>query len=97
MITGPGLWLVVYDIADDGRRRRVHALLKQYGEPTQESAFEARLTRAERRALIERATRLLDPAKDRLDLYPVVRAREEDIVSLGLPRVEVRPRTYWIV
>ena len=92
-----GLWVLAYDIADDARRRRVHALLKQYGDPVQESAFEARLTAVERKALLERAQRILDAQADRLTLYPVARDREDDIVSLGLPRPEVKRRTWWIV
>lgn len=93
---GPMLWVIVYDVESDSRRR-LRALLKQYGEPVQYSAFEARLTRAERRALIERAGRIIDQNTDRLFLYPLVRAREDDVVELGQPRVEVERRTYWII
>ena len=93
----PGLWLIVYDISDDARRRRVHSLLKQYGDPVQGSAFEARLTRAEHGALLERAAKLVDHSKDKLFFYPMVRAREADIVALGLPRPEIRRRTFWII
>jgi CRISPR-associated endonuclease Cas2 len=94
---GPMLWVIVYDVGNDTRRRRLHALLKQYGDPVQDSAFEARLTRSERKALLERASRIIDPSSDKVFLYPLVRAKEGDIVALGQPRVEVRRRTYWIL
>ncbi len=34
------LWMVAYDIEDDRSRRRVHDLLKDYGERVQYSVFE---------------------------------------------------------
>jgi CRISPR-associated protein Cas2 len=93
----PGLWVLVYDIAEDARRRRVHALLKQFGDPVQGSAFEARLTPAELRMLVDRATRLIDAQEDKLYAYPVSGVREADIVVVGRARPAIRRRTFWIV
>lgn len=37
------LWIIAYDIENDRSRRRVHNLLKDYGERVQFSVFECQL------------------------------------------------------
>jgi CRISPR-associated protein Cas2 len=90
------LSVIVYDVADDGRRARLHALLKQYGEPVQKSAFEARLTPRERARLLERVAPLLDPT-DRFAAYTVPASHEPQIAELGAPRPRVLVRSYYVV
>lgn len=91
------LTLLIYDIADDRRRGRLHKLLKQYGVPVQESAFEARLTESERARLLERVAELLVEDEDRFVLYLVPPAHEEFIRVVGLPRPVIPVKTYYVV
>ncbi len=91
------LTVMVYDVASDARRNRLHALLKQYGEPVQKSAFEARLTPREREQLLQRAARLLDEKHDRFVLYPIAREQEARVAVVGTPRPELREPSYFLV
>jgi CRISPR-associated protein Cas2 len=91
------LAVLVYDVSDDGRRAKLHALLKEYGVPVQKSAFEARLTPREREQLVRRAARIVDPATDRFVLYGVTREQETRILALGQPRPTLQAPRYYIV
>lgn len=91
------LTVLVYDIASDRTRRRVHGLLREYGAPVQESAFEARLTVAERTSLLGKVRKLLDPETDRFCLYPVPSDLEKRIEAVGRPRPVVESPAFFIV
>lgn len=96
-MTQTSLVLAVYDVANDRRRRKLHALLKQYGVPVQESAFEARLTRVERDRLLERAARILDEAEDRFVVYLVPKTHEPSIMVLGVPRPLLQDEGFYLI
>lgn len=91
------LVVLVYDVANDRRRRRLHALLKQYGMPVQQSAFEARLTPSERARLLERAAKLLIEDVDRFVMYTVPKAHEQNITVIGTPRPPIAAKTFFIL
>jgi CRISPR-associated protein Cas2 len=91
------LAVMVYDVADDKRRTKLHALLKQYGVAVQESAFEGRLTRTERDRLLERAQRILDEREDRFVIYSIANMQEEQICVVGKERPEIPDKTFFIV
>lgn len=91
------LTVMVYDIADDNRRRKVHALLKQYGVAMQESAFEGRLTVTERHRVLERVRGVIDPKADRFVMYTVPKDHEARIQTLGLPRPQIADAGWFIV
>jgi CRISPR-associated protein Cas2 len=91
------LVVLVYDVGNDRRRRKLHALLKQYGVPVQESAFEARLTPSERGRLLERAAKLLVENVDRFVMYTVPKAHEQNIAVIGTPRPPIEAKTFFIV
>ena len=91
------LTVIIYDVPDDKRRTRLHRLLKQYGETVQYSAFEARLTAAERSALLREAGRLLQAERDRLILYPIGKEQERGILLLGDPRPVIELPQYFLV
>ena len=66
----PQLCLIIYDIADNRRRRKLAAVLEVVAARVQESAFEARLTTAQ----LGRLRRKLSPhvtADDSLRIYTV--------------------------
>jgi CRISPR-associated protein Cas2 len=96
-MSGTLLTVIIYDIPDDKRRTRIHRLLKQYGTPVQESAFEARLTARERQQLQREAKRLLDRSEDRFILYPIGREQERAIDCPGLPRPEVLTPGFFLI
>lgn len=93
----PCLYVVVYDVVSDRKRDRLFHVLKEYGTPLQKSAFEARLTEHERRSMLARAGRVIDPATDRFACYPVPSSEESRIACLGLPRPEIEPDLVLIV
>lgn len=90
------LTLLVYDVSCNRRRRRLHKLLKEYGTPVQKSAFEARLTSAERKRVVERSRRLLEATTDRLYVYGVPAGAEAEIEAVGRPRPKV-VHEQWVI
>ncbi len=66
------LYLISYDVVDDGRRRRIHEVLKDYGRRVQYSVFEVDVGGAEE--LVELRAELgreLDAREDSVRVYPV--------------------------
>ena len=96
-MSGPALAVAIYDVVSDARRTRLHNLLREYGSPVQRSAFEARLTSDERRALLGQVERLIDPKEDSFILYGVSKDQEERIAALGIPRPPVDAPHFFIV
>ena len=79
------LYIVVYDIADPKRWRRVFKLMQGYGEWVQLSVFQCRLSRRRHAALVARLDGLIDHGEDHVVLVDVGVAEgiEPHIVSLG--------------
>jgi CRISPR-associated protein Cas2 len=65
------LTVVTYDVPDNRRRQRLHALLEGYGIAVQRSVFECDLQPAALARLVERAARLIDVAEDDVRAYPL--------------------------
>jgi CRISPR-associated protein Cas2 len=63
-------WMVAYDIYDDGIRRKVANILKNYGTRVQYSVFECRLEETQFVALRTELTELLEE-EDSLRWYPL--------------------------
>ncbi|EAX49041.1 CRISPR-associated protein Cas2 [Thermosinus carboxydivorans Nor1] len=61
--------LVIYDIIDDKRRRKMAKLLEAFGFRVQKSAFECMLDRRRYDRLVKIAPRLIDHAEDSLRIY----------------------------
>ena len=64
------LWIIAYDIVDDGVRGRVHDILKDYGERVQYSVFECRLNDAALKTLRTRVNAEIDEP-DKVRWYPL--------------------------
>ncbi len=78
-------YIVVYDIADQKRWRRVFRLMKGYGEWVQLSVFQCRLTRQRHAELVALLDDLIHHADDHvvlMDMGPADRI-EPKVVSLG--------------
>ncbi len=85
------LYLVSYDIGDDGRRRRVFETLKDYGRRVQFSVFECDLGETDGKpatALLEQLLsdlrRLVDEREDSIRLYGVCARCEGQLTVLGV-------------
>ena len=76
-------YVVSYDVADDRRRRRIFALLKDHGRRVQESVFECGLEPAELQQLQERLEQELDAERDSCRIYPVCGSCEEGVWIAG--------------
>lgn len=68
-------YLVAYDIANDLRLRRVHKIVRDYGERMQWSVYLCRMTGTEKAELYRR-------------LGKVLHAREDQVLVIDLGRVE---------
>lgn len=93
----PPLAVIVYDVTCDRRRARLHRLLREYGVAVQRSAFEARLTPAEKAALVRQISAIVDPKEDSVIVYGVPHDQEERIAAVGAPRPPVEAPRFYIV
>jgi CRISPR-associated protein Cas2 len=83
MAEGTTLYVVAYDIPVDRRRTRVHRVLSGYGQWTQYSLFECRLTRRQYIELRAKLAKHLDADTDSVRFYPLCGACRRDVVTIG--------------
>jgi len=89
--------IVCYDIAEDGRREDVAALLSGYGPRVQLSVFECEVLDADALRDLRAALRArIDTLEDQVRLYPTTAATFSERYILGARVVEERS-DYWIV
>jgi CRISPR-associated protein Cas2 len=81
----------VYDISNERTRRKVAAVLLEYGIRVQLSAFEVELEGNETEEIKARIDALLDPTTDRFALYPVDRRGQRRPLWLGAGPLESMP------
>ncbi len=67
-----GWYMVVYDISDPKRLRRIHYRIKKEGVAAQKSVFFVKGTEADLNGLLDRLASEMDPKADDLRAYPVV-------------------------
>ncbi len=92
------LHLVAYDISDPKRLIQVHRYLKKLGIPLQYSVFLLYITPLQKKQLVFRLTRLIDPREDDVRIYPLPRNPDwqwwgrsifmEDVHLSGIPLPE---------
>ncbi|CAA6820397.1 MAG: CRISPR-associated endoribonuclease Cas2 [uncultured Thiotrichaceae bacterium] len=63
--------IIVYDIANPKRLRRIHRLLKEQAIPLQYSVFLAYLNAADRATLLAQLDDKIQPLEDDIRLYPL--------------------------
>lgn len=63
------LYVLCYDISDDGRRTRVAALMERYGFRVQKSVFECDINAAQLGRLKKQALKMIDKSTDSLRIY----------------------------
>jgi CRISPR-associated protein Cas2 len=99
MRRGPQLWLVAYDIRDPARGRRVHRVMRGFGDHTQFSVFRCILSDLQVARLKDRLVRVLKPTEDQVILVPLGSPSgraAKGIVTLGV-RLEEPERVVRII
>lgn len=89
-------YLVCYDVCDPKRLRRIHKLMKAYGEPWQYSVFYCTLRSIDRVRLENDAREILNLKEDQLlivDLGGNEEAARESATVLGAALPEGEPGT----
>ena len=84
MSSRPRFLMIAFDVSDNRRRYRVVRALRDYGERVQKSVFECCLRPLERRALLARLDRLIDPDTDRLHVFELPESDVARIEVLGI-------------
>ena len=77
------LYLIAYDISDDRRRTKVHALLCGFGQWTQFSMFECFLNDKELVTLQSRLDELTDAREDNVRIYYICRRCQQKVETTG--------------
>ncbi len=77
------LWVIAYDIADDGRRRKVFDRLGVWGVAVQYSVFECRLSATNRKVLAKEIAALINADEDSVAWFPICRHDVSSIVRAG--------------
>lgn len=93
-------FIVSYDISDPKRLRRVHRVMRGYGEALQYSVFRCDLSPSERILLLEALTPEINHRDDQImliDLGPADRRGSESIETLGRALAHEPPRIAVIV
>lgn len=94
-IAQTGFYAIVYDIADDKRRTKVHKILKGFGKWTQFSLFEGFLTKKELLTMRSKLDKHLSNERDRVRIYHLCENCLSKIETVGL--AEPAEDTYYLV
>jgi CRISPR-associated protein Cas2 len=85
--------IISYDISDDRRRTKVHAILSGFGAWTQYSLFECYLTSKELILLRARLAQVLR-ADDNVRLYALCHACRARVEAFGCSKQPQEPQVY---
>ena len=90
-------YVIAYDIADDGRREDVAALLSGYGPRVQLSVFECGMRNRRDAADLQAKLRaLIDPVEDQVRMYPLDDRSARLVTIIGARTIEER-QDFWII
>ncbi|PRQ06272.1 CRISPR-associated endonuclease Cas2 [Enhygromyxa salina] len=79
-------YLVTYDISNDLRLRRVHAIVRDFGQAVQYSVFLARLNEAQRAELRRQLSQVIHHEEDQVLLFDL--GLVHGVHEIELPRHE---------
>nr|WP_286396874.1 CRISPR-associated endonuclease Cas2 [Pseudanabaena mucicola] len=85
------LYVVIYDVSDDKRRKRVFNLLEGYGRRVQFSAFECLLNDRKFEELRVRLAKVVKMSDDSVRFYPISRHTLGQVVIWGEPPLSQPP------
>lgn len=84
-------YVVVYDIPDDKRRKKVSDLLEGYGQRVQYSVFECILTKAKYDELRQRLKPRTKLSEDSIRFYPLSKHTFGQVETWGEPQITKMP------
>lgn len=84
-------YLMAYDIGDPKRRLKIAKLMESLGARVQGSVFEAFLTEAELKKVMQRAGKIIEEGEDSLRFYQLCQACQRTIVILGRGSISQPP------
>ena len=91
-MVGEHLYIIVYDISDPKRWRRIFNLMKGYGVWLQLSVFQCRLSQRRQAELIGRIREIVDHGEDHVLCFDLGGSEhpEKTVISIGRPFQPVR-------
>ncbi len=75
-------YLVTYDISDETRLRRVHAIVRDFGQAVQYSVFLARLSDTQKAELMRRLGHAIHHEEDQVLLFDLGRVHGQHEIDL---------------
>ena len=88
------LYVIAYDIADDGRRTHIADTLKDFGRRVQYSVFEAQLDGELLDSLQRRVERIVDAEEDSVRIYALCGECEVKVTIIGQGRRTIEEKLY---
>lgn len=85
-------YLVVYDIADVRRLRRIAGAMEHYGIRVQKSVFECELDTSLLSAMQQEVSRQLDPLHDSVRIYPLQSGSRSKQMIIGIGEITRIPQ-----
>ena len=85
------LYVIVYDITCDKRRKKVSDLLEGYGQRVQYSVFECILSQSKYSELQKRLRKQVKSSEDSIRVYPLSKHTFNQIETWGEPPVTELP------
>ena len=68
-------YIISYDISNELRLRRVHAIVRDFAEPVQYSVFLGRLTRSQKAELTRRLAKIVHNEEDQVLFFDLGKAK----------------------
>lgn len=84
-------YVIVYDISNDKRRKKVADLLEGYGERVQYSVFECVLDKGRYRQLRDRLKKRINLEEDSIRIYPIVKSSLSKVKTWGAGNELTKP------
>jgi CRISPR-associated protein Cas2 len=84
-------YVIVYDIPDNKRRKKVADLLEGYGKRVQYSVFECILTKIKYKELQKRLKKIFKSGEDSLRFYPLSAHTLSQVETWGHPPLSSPP------
>lgn len=75
--------VISYDISEDKRRTKIHAILKSYGQWMQYSVFECSLSTTQYTKLRNRLSKLIKPQEDSIRFYFLCECCQQKVERIG--------------
>lgn len=86
-------YLIVYDIPDDPRRKKIAETLEGYGKRVQYSVFECVLSQPQYRELKKRLRKLFQTEEDNIRFYSISSHTLDTVEAWGGPPITEAPRS----